>query len=142
MTISATNLDQASKCVAWCCALITVTFTATAFEWSFAARTGQWLAVLVAFSVTMFIGAAPYAIYSLFLPISKAGPLLKLFVLCTLIALSLVPNAWWMATNARTDGWNFFIIPALQIFYLLLIVPFIIVLTHALWRKLDSSRCT
>ncbi|MCC4635058.1 hypothetical protein [Xanthomonas dyei] len=142
MMSSVSNLDKAAKCVAWCCAVITAAFTATAFEWSSAARTGQWLATLVPFLVTVFIGAAPYAIYSLFLPISKAGPVLKLFVLCTLIAISIVPNAWWIAKNVRTDGWNFFIIPALQIFYLLLIVPFIIVLTHALWRKLDRRRCT
>ncbi|MCC4587854.1 hypothetical protein LL962_12205 [Xanthomonas sp. NCPPB 1067] len=92
--------------------------------------------------MTALIGAAPYAIYSLFVPISKAGPVLKLFVLCTLVALSAVPNVWWIAIDARTDGWNFFIVPALQIFYLLVIVPFVIALTHALWRKLDIRRCT
>lgn len=140
MTSSAPNLDKASKRVAWCCALVTAACTAIAVDWSFFATTGQVLIALLLFGVTALLGVTPYAIYSFFLPISNAGPALKLFVLCTLIALSLVPNAWWIATTARTDGWNFFIVPVLQIFYLLIIVPFIIVLTHALWRRLDRRR--
>ncbi|MCC8536105.1 hypothetical protein ACDH70_12910 [Xanthomonas axonopodis pv. poinsettiicola] len=135
MINSATDLDKASKRVAWCCALVTAACTAMAVDWSFFTKTGQWPVALVLFGVTVLLGAAPYTIYSFFVPISKAGPVLKLFVLCTLVALSLVPNAWWIATNASTDGWNFFIVPVLQIFYLLVIVPFIIVLTDAFWRK-------
>lgn len=140
MTNSATNLDKASKRVAWCCALATAAYTAMAVDWSFFATTGQGLIALLLFGVTVLLGVTPYAIHSFFLPISNAGPVLKLFVLCTLVSLSLVPNAWWIATNSSTNGWNFFIVPVLQIFYLLVIVPFIIVLTHAFWRKLDRRR--
>ncbi|MBO9738484.1 hypothetical protein J7432_05450 [Xanthomonas axonopodis pv. begoniae] len=96
--------------------------------------------MLILFGVTGLLGAAPYAIYAFFLPISKAGPVLKLFVLCTLVALSLLPNAWWIAKDVRTDGWNFFIVPLLQILYLLLMVPFIIIFTHAIGRKLGRRR--
>ncbi|MBV6816186.1 hypothetical protein ACE15N_00175 [Xanthomonas campestris pv. passiflorae] len=140
MKSSATNLDKASKRVAWCCALLTAVFTATTIDWRVVARTDQWLVMLILFGVTASLGAAPYAIYSFFVPASKAGPVLKLFVLCTLCALSLVPNAWWIEKNVRTDGWNFFIVPVLQILYLLVIVPFIIILTHALSRELARKR--
>ncbi|MEA9579860.1 hypothetical protein VC218_13415 [Xanthomonas nasturtii] len=135
MKSSVTRLHQVLKLIAWCCALLTAVFVATAIEWPVLAAKGLWWGAFIAFGVTAFIGAAPYAIYAVFIPASKAGPMLKLIVLCVLAALSVVPNAWWFATKASTNGWNFFIVPAFQLFYLLVVVPFIIVLVHALRRK-------
>ncbi|PPT55565.1 hypothetical protein [Xanthomonas arboricola] len=135
MKSSVTRLHQVLKRIAWCCALLTAAFAATAIEWQVFADKGPWWAAFITFGVTALIGAAPYAIYTAFIPASKAGPMLKSIVLCVLVALSVVPNAWWFATDASTNGWNFFIVPAFQVFYLLVVVPFIIVLMHALSRR-------
>lgn len=134
MKRSVSRLDKASKVIAWCCVLLTAAFTATAIEWRVFAGTDNWWAALAAFVTTALIGAAPYAIYLVFVPASKASPTLRMIVLCFLVALSVVPNVWWAVTGVRTGGWNFFIVPTIQVFYLLVIVPFVIVLMHALRR--------
>lgn len=81
---------------------------------------------------TALIGALPYAWYAALVPAYKAGPVLKGLLLAALIALSLVPNGWWISTGASTNGWNFIIVPFAQVLYLLVVAPLVIALANAL----------
>lgn len=132
MSETVARWDKKLKLVAWFCALITAAFAATAIDWPGLMAGEHFGAALAAFLTTALVGTVPYAWYAGLVPAYKAGPVLKGVILVALVALSLVPNGWWISTGASTNGWNFIIVPFLQALYLLVVAPLAIIAANAL----------
>ncbi|MBN6112642.1 hypothetical protein [Xanthomonas bonasiae] len=134
MARSAAVWNRTLKFAAGICAILTAAFAAMHIDWSFLSTSRQWWVAPFAFCITALVGAVPYGIYALFVPLTKVDPIVKALLLLVLIALSAVPNVWWIETGAHTNGWNFLIIPVVQVVYLLVVAPVVIVFIGLLQR--------
>jgi len=102
--------------VAW---LGTVALAATDIDWT--AFSGQLWPALIAFATVALLTLVPYGLYLPIVPGLRAGPAFQVVFLTVLVSIPVILFSYWRLMGIPTNGWDFFIVPFLQLGSLALI---------------------